>query len=103
MRNIENKQLRKLLRDKRFTTTVKNWGTKSTTYNYRITNVKKNYGKEDPTTSTNNWSETVINIFCSSYTTIYIEKKRRPGGPNLTDEERIDKRYNPKVRDCVGE
>ena len=51
MINIENKQLRKLLRDKRFTTTVKNWGTKSTTYNYRITNVKKDYGKEDPTTS----------------------------------------------------
>ena len=103
MRNIKNKQLRKLLKDKRFTTTVRNWGTKSTTYNYRITNVKKNYGKEDPTTSTNNWRETVINIVCSAYTTSYIEKKRRPGGPNLTDEERIDKRYIPKVRDCVGE
>ena len=48
MRNIKNIQLRKLLKDKRFTTTVRNWGTKSTTYNYRITNVKKEYGKEDP-------------------------------------------------------
>jgi len=100
MRNIENKQLRKLLRDKRFTTTVKNWGTKSTTYNYRITNVKKEYGKEDPITSTNHWRKTIINIVCTGFTTNYVCKKRRPGGPSLTDEERIDKRYNPVIKDC---
>ena len=101
MRNIKNIQLRKLLRDKRFTSTVKNWGTKSTTYNYRITNIKEEWGDEDPTCSNKAWYKTVINIVCSAYTTSYIEKKRRPGGPNLTDEERIDKRYNPKVRDCM--
>ena len=103
MRNIKNKQLRKLLRDKRFTSTVKNWGTKSTTYNYRITNIKQDYGNEDPTSSTQNWRSSVINIVCSAYTTSYIEKKRGPNTHRLTDEEKIDKRYNPKVRDCVGE
>jgi hypothetical protein len=100
MRNIKNKQLRKLLKDKRFTSTVRNWGTKSTTYNYRITNVKKDYGKEDPTTSTNNWRATIINIVCTGFTTSYITKKQRAGGPNLTAEERIDKRYNPIIQDC---
>ena len=103
MRNIKNIQLRKLLRDKRFTTTVRNWGTKSTTYNYRITNIKEEWGDEDPTCSNRNWYKTVINIVCSAYTTSYIEKKRTPKTYNLSDEERIDKRYNPKVRDCMAE
>ena len=103
MKNIENKQLRKLIRDKRFTTTVRNWGTKSTTYNYRITNVKKDYGKEDPTTTNQNWRSTVINLVCSGQTTAYRTKKRRPGGPSLTEEERIDRRYNPIVKDCMAE
>ena len=49
------------------------------------------------------WYKTVINIVCSAYTTSYIEKKRTHNSHRLTDEERIDKRYNPRVRDCVGE
>jgi len=100
MRNIKNIQLRKLLKDKRFTTTVKNWGTKSTTYNYRITNIKEEWGDEDPTCSSRDWYKTVINIVCTGFTTSYKTKKIRRNGPNLTDEERIDRRYNPIIQDC---
>ena len=101
MRNIKNKQLRKLLRDKRFTSTVKNWGTKSTTYNYRITNIKEEWGDEDPTCSRRDWYKTVINIVCTGFTTNYRTKKNRPGCARLTDGERIDRRYNPIIQDCV--
>ena len=101
MRNIKNIQLRKLLRDKRFTTTVKNWGTKSTTYNYRITNIKEEWGDEDPTCSNRNWYKTVINIVCTGFTTNYRTKKQRPGCHRLTDEQRIDRRYNPIIQDCA--
>ena len=100
MRNIKNIQLRKLHRDKRFTTTVKNWGTKSTTYNYRITNIKEEWGDEDPTCSNRNWYKTVINIVCTGFTTNYRTKKQRPGCHRLTDEQRIDRRYNPIIQDC---
>ncbi len=100
MRNIKNKQLRKLLKDKRFTSTVKNWGTKSTTYNYRITNVKQEYGDEDPIVG-RDWYKTVINIVCSGFTTSYVTKKNRPGCHRLTDEQRIDKRFNPVIQDCT--
>ena len=100
MRNIKNIQLRKLLRDKRFTTTVRNWGTKSTTYNYRITNIKEEWGDEDPTCSRRDWYKTVINIVCTGFTTNYRTKKMRRNGPNLTDEQRIDRRYNPIIQDC---
>ena len=100
MRHIKNKQLRKLLRDKRFTSTVKNWGTKSTTYNYRITNVKQEYGDEDPIVG-RDWYKTVINIACSGFTTSYVTKKNRPGCSSLTDEQRIDKRFNPVIQDCT--
>jgi len=101
MRNIKNKQLRKLLRDKRFTSTVSNWGTRSTTYNYRITNVKQEYGDEDPIVG-RDWYKTVINIVCSAYTTSHVTKKDKRNGPRLTAEERVDKRFNPILRDCVG-
>ena len=101
MRNIKNIQLRKLLRDKRFTTTVRNWGTKSTTYNYRITNIKEEWGDEDPTCSRRDWYKTVINIVCTGFTTNYRTKKHRPGCASLTDEERIDRRYNPIIQDCA--
>ena len=100
MKNIKNIQLRKLLRDKRFTSTVKNWGTKSTTYNYRITNIKEEWSDEDPTCSNRNWYKTVINIVCTGFTTNYRTKKHRPGCARLTDEERIDRRYNPIIQDC---
>ena len=100
MRNIKNIHLRKLLRDKRFTSTVKNWGTKSTTYNYRITNVKQEYGDEDPIVG-RDWYKTVINIVCSGFTTSYVTKKMRRNGPSLTDEQRIDKRFNPVIQDCT--
>ena len=104
MRNIKNIPLRKLLRNKRFTSTVKNWGSKTTTYNYRITNIKQEYGKDDPTCTKRDWYNTVINIVCSAYTTSHLEKKRpNRGWGNLTDEQRIDKRYNPRLRDCCGE
>ena len=99
MRNIKNIQLRKLLRDKRFTSTVKNWGTKSTTYNYRITNVKQEYGDEDPIVG-RDWYKTVVNIVCTGFTTTYRTKKHRPGCHSLTDEQRIDRRYNPIIQDC---
>ena len=99
MRNIKNIHLRKLLRDKRFTSTVSNWGTKSTTYNYRITNVKQEYGDEDPIVG-RDWYKTVINIVCSGFTTSYVTKKMRRNGPSLTDEQRIDRRYNPIIQDC---
>ena len=101
MRNIKNIHLRKLLRDKRFTTTVKNWGTKSTTYNYRITNIKEEWGDEDPTCSNRPWYKTVINIVCTGFTTNYRTKKQRPGCHRLTDEQRIDRRYNPIIQDCA--
>jgi hypothetical protein len=104
MRNITNIPLRKLLRNKRFTSTVRGWGNQTTTFNYRITNIKQEYGNDDPTCTKRDWYNTVINIVCSAYTTSHLEKKRPIGGwGNLTDEERIDKRYNPKVRDCCGE
>ena len=102
MRNIKNIRLRKLLRNKRFTSTVSNWGLKTTTYNYRITNVKQEHTNEDPTCSRRNWYKTVVNIVCSAYTTSHIEKKRTPNTRNLTDEQRIDKRFNPRLRDCSG-
>jgi len=100
MRNIKNIQLRKLLRDKRFTTTVKNWGTKTTTYNYRITNIKEEWGDEDPTCSRRDWYKTVINIVCTGFTTTYRTKKHRRNTHSLTDEQRIDRRYNPILQDC---
>jgi len=103
MRNIKNMPLRKLLRNKRFTSTVKNWGSKTTTYNYRITNIKQEYGKDDPTCTKRDWYNTVINIVCSAYTTNPVMKKRTPNTRNLTDEQRIDKRFNPVLRDCVGQ
>ena len=104
MKNIDNKQLRKLIRDRRFKTTVRNWGSKSTTYEYRITNVKLNYGKEDPTTSKQNWRTTVINLVCSGTTTNLVLKKRpAKGWRDMSEEERVDKRYSPKVRDCMDE
>jgi len=102
MRNIKNIPLRKLLRNKRFTSTVSNWGNRSVTYNYRITNIKQEYGKDDPTVSKRDWYNTVINIVCSAYTTSRIEKKRTPNTRSLTDEQRIDKRYKPRLRDCLA-
>ena len=102
MRNIKNIPLRKLLRNKRFTSTVSNWGNRSVTYNYRITNIKQEYGKDDPTVSKRDWYNTVINIVCSAYTTSRIEKKRTTNTRNLTDEQRIDKRYKPRLRDCLA-
>ena len=102
MRNIKNIPLRKLLRDKRFTSTVSNWGNRSVTYNYRITNIKQEYGKDDPTCTKRDWYNTVINIVCSAYTTSLIEKKRpNRGWGNLTDDQRIDKRCKPRLRDCT--
>ena len=101
MRNIKNIQLRKLLRDKRFTSTVSSWGLRTTTYNYRITNVKQEYGDEDPIVG-KDWYKTVINIVCSAYTTNHVTKKRTNKTHRLTDEQRIDKRFNPIIRDCVG-
>ena len=103
MKNIKNIPLRKLLRNKRFTSTVSNWGNKTTTYNYRITNIKQEYGNDDPTCTKRDWYNTVINIVCSAYTTSHLEKKRpNRGWGNLTDEDRIDKRFKPRLRDCVG-
>ena len=103
MRNIKNIPLRKLLRNKRFTSTVSNWGNKTTTYNYRITNIKQEYGKDDPTCTKRDWYNTVINIVCSAYTTSHLEKKRpNRGWGNLTDDQRIDKRCKPRLRDCCG-
>jgi len=102
MRNITNIPLRKLLRNKRFTTTVENWGTKTTTYQYRITNVKMSYGKEDPTTTTENWRTTIVNLVCSAYTTVQVRKKKTPKDFRANPENNIDKRYNPMVRDAVS-
>ncbi len=102
MKNIDNIQLRKLIRGRRFKTTVQNWNSKSTTYEYRITNVKLNYGKEDPTTNDQKWRTTVVNLVCSGTTTNLVSKKRpAKGWGNMSEEDRIDKRYNPKVRDCM--
>ena len=101
MKNIDNKQLRKLIRGKRFKTTVRNWNTKSTTYEYRITNIKLNYGNDDPTTSDANWKTTVVNIVCSGSTTQLVTKKRpAKGWGDMSEDERIDKRFKPVVRDC---
>jgi len=102
MKNIGNKQLTKLIRNKRFTTTVENWGTKSTTYQYRITNIKMEYGNDDPTLSNRNWSHQVINLVCSAYTTHVVRKKKTPKDFRTNPENNIDKRYNPIVRDCCG-
>jgi hypothetical protein len=102
MKNIGNKQLTKLIRNKRFTTTVENWGTKSTTYQYRITNVKMSYGKEDPTTTTENWRTAIVNLVCSAYTTVQVRKKKTPKDFRTNPENNIDKRYNPMVRDAVS-
>ena len=102
MKNIDNIQLRKLIRGRRFKSTVHNWNSKSTTYEYRITNIKLNYGKEDPTTNNQQWRTTVINLVCSGTTTNLVTKKRpAKGWGNISEEDRIDKRYNPKVRDCM--
>ena len=102
MKNIDNQQLRKLIRDRRFKTTYQNWGTKSTTYEYRITNIKMSYGKENPTTNRENWRTTIVNLACSGTTTNLVTKKRPDKGwGNISEEDRIDKRYNPKVRDCM--
>ena len=102
MKNIDNIQLRKLIRGRRFKTTVQNWNSKSTTYEYRITNIKLNYGKEDPTTNDQKWRTTVVNLVCSGTTTNLVSKKRpAKGWGDMSEEDRIDKRYNPKVRDCM--
>ena len=102
MKNIDNIQLKKLIRGRRFKSTVHNWNSKSTTYEYRITNIKLNYGKEDPTTNNQQWRTTVINLVCSGTTTNLVTKKRpAKGWGDMSEEDRIDKRYNPKVRDCM--
>ena len=102
MKNIDNIQLRKLIRGRRFKTTVQNWNSKSTTYEYRITNIKLNYGKEDPTTNDQKWRTTVDNLVCSGSTTQLVTKKRpAKGWGNMSDEDRLDKRFNPVVRDCM--
>ena len=102
MKNIDNIQLRKLIRGRRFKTTVQNWNSKSTTYEYRITNIKLNYGKEDPTTNDQKWRTTVVNLVCSGTTTNLVSKKRpAKGWGNMSDEDRLDKRFNPVVRDCT--
>ena len=102
MKNIDNIQLRKLIRDRRFKTTFRNWGTKSTTYEYRITNIKMSYGKENPTTNKENWRTTIVNLVCSGTTTNLVTKKRPDKGwRDISEEDRLDKRYNPKVRDCM--
>ncbi len=104
MKNIDNKQLRKLIRGRRFKTTVRNWNSKSTTYEYRITNIKLNYSKEDPTTNDAKWRTTVVNLVCSGTTTNLVLKKRpAKGWRDMSEEERVDKRYSPKVRDCMDE
>ena len=100
MKNIENTQLRKIIKNKRFYSTVEKWGAQTRTYHYRITNVKMSYGKEDPTTTNQNWRTTIVNIVCSAETTSFVMKKRKAGDHRLTCEERIDKRFNPRVKDC---
>ena len=102
MRNIKNIPLRKLLRNKRFTSTVSNWGGRSTTYNYRITNIKQEYGKDDPTCTNRDWYNTVINIVCSAYTTNPVMKKRTNKTYKMTDDQRIDKRFNPVIQEIVA-
>ena len=102
MKNIGNKKLTKLIKNKRFSSTVKNWGSKTTTYNYRITNVKMSYGKEDPTTTTENWRATIVNIVCSAYTTHKVRKKVTPKDVNTNPENRYDKRYSPIRRDAMS-
>ena len=103
MKNIGNKQLKKLIRDKRFTTTVANWGSKSTTYQYRITNIKMEYGNDDPTLTDRRWDDKVINLVCSAYTTHLVRKKKTPKDYRTNPENNIDKRYNPMVRDAMSE
>ena len=103
MKNIDNIQLRKLIRGRRFKTTVHNWNSKTTTYEYRITNIKLNYSKDDPTTSDANWKTTVVNLVCSGTTTNLVTKKRpAKGWGDMSEEDRIDKRYNPKDRIVTG-
>ena len=102
MKNIDNKQLRKLIRGRRFKTTVRNWNSKSTTYEYRITNIKLNYSKEDPTTSDANWRTTIVNLVCSGTTTQLVTKKRpAKGWGDMSEEDRLDKRFKPIVKDCT--
>ena len=103
MKNIGNKQLKKLIRDKRFSSTVTNWGTKTTTYQYRITNIKLEYGNDDPTISNRQWTSKVINLVCSAYTTHLVKKKKTPKDYRTNPENNIDRRYNPMVRDAVSE
>ena len=103
MKNIGNKQLKKLIRDKRFTTTVANWGSKSTTYQYRITNIKMEYSADDPTLTDRRWDDKVINLVCSAYTTHVVRKKKTPKDYRTNPENNIDKRYNPMVRDAMSE
>ena len=81
---------------------MENWGTKTTTYQYRITNVKMSYGKEDPTTTTENWRTAIVNLVCSAYTTVQVRKKKTPKDFRTNPENNIDKRYNPMVRDAVS-
>ena len=102
MKNIGNKQLKKLIRNKRFTTTVENWGSKSTTYQYRITNIKMDYGADDPTLTDRTWADKVVNIVCSAYTTHVVRKKKTPKDYRTNPENNIDKRYNPMVRDAMS-
>ena len=103
MKNIGNKQLKKLIRNKRFTTTVANWGSKSTTYQYRITNIKMEYSADDPTLTDRRWDDKVINLVCSAYTTHVVRKKKTPKDYRTNPENNIDKRYNPMVRDAMSE
>jgi hypothetical protein len=102
MKNIGNKKLTKLIKNKRFSSTVRNYRSKTTTYNYRITNVKMSYGKEDPTTTTENWRATIVNIVCSAYTTHKVRKKVTPKDVNTNPENRYDKRYSPIRRDAMS-
>jgi len=60
------------------------------------------YGNDDPTLSNRQWSNQVINLVCSAYTTTQVRKKRTPKDYRTNPENNIDKRYNPMVRDCVG-
>ena len=43
-----------------------------------------------------------VNIVCSGTTTQLVTKKRpAKGWGDMSDEDRIDKRFNPVVRDCT--
>ena len=90
------------MRDRWFKTTYQNWGTKSTTYEYRISNIKLNYVKEEPTTNDQKWRTTVVNLVCSCTTTILITKKRHAKGlVKILEEDRIDKLCISKTYDSM--